>query len=154
MFVSVLSTLYQQLLSNLYSDVMLSTAVDTFKILVHSAVFFPQGTYWHIQSYSVLLRHIHAYLDIFKANSGSFRHIQHPALPYHIHNLVILWALAYLEPKACLKPCEILTSHIQNPLLVIRDSNKTVWKIFCFRFHLILIKVYIFAQQKAWILWI
>ena len=32
---------------------------------------------WHIQPYSVLLRHIHAYWDI-TTYSGLFRHIQHP----------------------------------------------------------------------------
>ena len=62
MFVSVLSTLYQQLLSNLYSDVMLSTAVDKFKILVNSAVSFPR----YKLAYSIISSVIKAYSCIFR----------------------------------------------------------------------------------------
>ena len=72
------------------------------------------GIYRHIQSYSALLRHIHAYWDIIKAYSGLFRHIQHLVQPLHIQNLLTYWALAYLEPEDCLKPCKTLTKHIQN----------------------------------------
>ena len=32
-------------------------------------------------------------------------------------NLAIFWALAYLEPEAYLKPCEMLMRHIQNPAI-------------------------------------
>ena len=37
--------------------------------------------------------------------------------PSHIENLVIFWALAYLEPEAYLEPCEALTRHLQNTVL-------------------------------------
>ena len=43
----------------------------------HIQDFFP-SLCWHIQSYSALLRDIHAYWDIIKVYSGLFRHIQHP----------------------------------------------------------------------------
>ena len=86
---------------------------------IHSEFWYNQrsvfsGRYRHIQSYSALLRHIHAYWDIIKAYSELFRHIQRPEYS-HIHNLAIFWALAYLEPDAYLKLCETLTRHIQNP---------------------------------------
>ena len=71
----------------------------------------------YIQSYSSLLRHIHTSWEIIKACSGLFRHIQHQVSPSHIHNLAIFWALAYLQPEAYFKPCETLTSHIQNPVI-------------------------------------
>ena len=44
----------------------------------------------------------------------TLRRIQHPVQHSHIKNLVIFWALAYLEPEVYLKPCETLTMHIQN----------------------------------------
>ena len=53
----------QCLLSNLYSDLMLCTASDTFRIL--------------------------ACIGVFKAYSGLFRHIQHPVERSHIHKLAI-----------------------------------------------------------------
>ena len=31
--------------------------------------------------------------------------------------------------------------------------SKSVWGIYHFRFHLVFIKVYIFIEQNAWILW-
>ena len=40
-----------------------------------------------------------------------------PYVTLHIHNLAIFWALAYLEPEAYLKPCEMLMRHIQNPAI-------------------------------------
>ena len=57
---------------------------------------------WHIQSFSVLLRHIQPYWDIIKVYLGLFRHIQHPAKPSHIQNFAIFWALANLELEAYL----------------------------------------------------
>ena len=71
----------------------------------------------HIHSRSALLRHIHWYSNIINTYSGLFSHIQHPVQPSHIHNLAIFWALAYLESKAYLKPCELLTRNIQNPAI-------------------------------------
>ena len=76
------------------------------------------GMYRHIQSYSALLRHIQAYWDIIKIYSSLFRHIQYPLQPWHIHNLAILWVLAYLEQKAYLKTCETLIRHIPNSAIV------------------------------------
>ena len=69
----------------------------------HIQQFVFPGICLHIQSYSVLLRHIHTYLDITKACWGLFRHTQHTVSPSHIYNLAIFWALAYLEPQAHLK---------------------------------------------------
>ena len=81
----------------------------------HILQFVFPGICLHIQSYSVLLRHIHTYLDITKAYSGLFRHTQHTVSASHIYNLAIFWALAYLELQAYLKTYETLTRHIQNP---------------------------------------
>ena len=50
-------------------------------------------------------------VSIVKANSGLFRHIQHPVQPSYVHNPLIFWALTYL------KPCETLTRLIQNPAI-------------------------------------
>ena len=69
----------------------------------HIQHFVFSGICWDVQSYSALLRHIHAYWDIIKPYSDFFRHIQHSVLPSHIHNLAIFWTLAYSEPK-----CSIL----------------------------------------------
>ena len=69
----------------------------------------------YMLAHSVVFSDIKAYSrnrDIIKAYLGLFRHIQHPVQPSHIHNLAIFWALAYLEPEAYLKPCEMLTRHI------------------------------------------
>ena len=55
----------------------------------------------HIQS---LLRHSY----------GDIRHIQAYS---SIHNLVIFWALAYLDLEAYWKPCETLIRYIQNPAM-------------------------------------
>ena len=70
---------------------------------------------WHIPNsiYSGTCKHIQAY-------SSLLRHISHPVQTSHIHNLAIFWALAYLEPEAYSKPCEILTRHIQNLTIVRR----------------------------------
>ena len=103
----------------MYSDLMLYTASDTFRILAYSALLFFQlyvGIFKLIQ-HSAYLSYIHAYWGIIKAYSGLFRHIQHSLSPSHIHNLAIFWALAYLEPEAYLEPCETLTRHIQNPAI-------------------------------------
>ena len=114
-------TLY---LKCLHSDHMLCNASDTFKILAYSAFCFFRCI--HIQSYSELLGHIHAYWDIVKAYSGIFSYIQHTVQNSHIRNLAIFWALAYLELGAYLKslrnvdqgfsePCHsALSTHIQN----------------------------------------
>ena len=91
-------------------------ASETFRILAYSALCF-SGICWHIQSYSVLLRHIHTYWDIIKPHSGLFRHIQHPVYTPHIPSLALFWVLAYLEPETYLKPCEMLNRHIQNPAI-------------------------------------
>ena len=58
-----------------------------------------------IQSWSALLRHIHAYWDIIYAYSSLFSTLSSP----HIHNLAVFWAY--------LKPCETLTRHIQKPTI-------------------------------------
>ena len=79
---------------------------------IFSFLFF-SGMFQHIQSYLALLRHIHTYWDI-KAYSDLFRHIQQPVYSWHIHNLAIFWAMAYLEQETYLKPCVTLTRHIQN----------------------------------------
>ena len=74
----------------------------------------------YMLAHSVVFSDIKAYSrnrDIIKAYLGLFRHIQHPVQPSHIHNLAIFWALAYLEPEAYLKPCEMLTRHINNPAM-------------------------------------
>ena len=76
------------------------------------------GIFRHIQGYSALWRHIHAYWRIFKAYSGLFRHIHHPLQPLYIHNIVIFRALTYLQPEAYSELCETLTRHIQNPAIV------------------------------------
>ena len=51
----------------------------------------------------------------------------------HIHTLVILWALAYLELEAYLKPCETLTRLIQNRirryLAIARHIRNIVWPL-------------------------
>ena len=82
----------------------------------HSAF---SGLCWHIQSYSALLRHIHAYWDSINAYSGLLRDIQPLMKPSHIHNLAIFWALAYLKLEAYLKSCETLTKHIHNPVITL-----------------------------------
>ena len=77
MFDNILITsLSQQLLSNLYSDLMLCNTSGTFRILAYSTLCFFRCM--HIQAYSALLRLNHAYWDIIKAYSGLFRHILHP----------------------------------------------------------------------------
>ena len=95
--------------SNLYSNLMLCKATDTFRILTYSVLcfFFFSGIFWHIKSYSTLLRHIRAYSDIIKAYSHLFRHIHHAVYQSHIRSFVIFWAY--------LKPCETLIRHFQNP---------------------------------------
>ena len=96
--------------SNLYSNLMLCKATDTFRILTYSVLCFFcffSGIFWHIKSYSKLLRHIRAYSDIIKAYSHLFRHIHHAVYQSHIRSLVILWAY--------LKSCETLIRHFQNP---------------------------------------
>ena len=45
---------------------MLCAASEIFRILAYSALCL-LGVWWHIQSYSVLLRHFYAYWDIIKA---------------------------------------------------------------------------------------
>ena len=74
----------------------------------------------HIQNsgiYSTLV-----YWDIIKAYSSSFRHIQHPVQPSHMHILAIFWALAYLELEAYLKSCETLTRYIQNSAIGLHSA--------------------------------
>ena len=116
MFDNILITsLSQQLLSNLYSDLMLCNTSSTFGILAYSTLCFFRCM--HIQAYSALLRLNHAYWDIIKAYSGLFRHILHPVWLFHIHNFAIFWALAYLAPETYLTLCETLTRHIQNPTI-------------------------------------
>ena len=61
------------------------------------------GIYRHIQSYSVLLRNIHAYWDIIKVYSGLFR-----------------YTLAYSQ-----------TCHILSPSIFrTRDLFKTLWNVY------------------------
>ena len=97
-----------------YSTVICTVILCCAKQQTHSefwhiqySVFFFSGIFWHIKSYSTLLRHIRAYSDIIKPYSHLFRHIHHAVYQSHIRSLIILWAY--------LKPCETLIRHFQNP---------------------------------------
>ena len=83
----------------------------------HSVFQVYAGKLNHIQRYWVS-RHIDAYWETFSRNtivySGIFTTL---CSPFNIHDLAIFGAIAYLEPGAYLKPCETLTSHIQNPAI-------------------------------------
>ena len=63
-----------------------------------------RGIFTHIETLS---RHTIVYSGIFSTLCS----------PFNIHDLAIFGAIAYLEPGAYLKPCETLTSHIQNPAI-------------------------------------
>ena len=65
--------LSRQLLSNLYGDLMLCTASQTFRILACSE-------FRIIQAYSALLRDIDAHWDIVKSHSGLFSTICNPRI--------------------------------------------------------------------------
>ena len=96
---------------------MICTASDTFRILAYWEL----CLFRYIQVYSsisALLRHIHAYWAIIKAYLDLFRDMQNSEWPSHIYNLVIFWALIYLEPVPCSKLCKTLTKHIHNPSIV------------------------------------
>ena len=91
---SVLNTsLCLQLLNNLYSDFMLCTASDTFRILVYSALFF----FRYMQAYSVVFSVIKAYSSILRHYYGIFRLIQAYSAP--------CVSLTYLQPCHILSPC-------------------------------------------------
>ena len=102
------------------------TASDIFRILTFSAL--------------SLFRDMQAYTSIFsiiKAYSGLFRHIQHVLFPSHIHDLVILRALVYLEQEAYSKPYKTLTKHIEDPAITrtvfssITQSYSGIFRTLC-----------------------
>ena len=70
--------LSRYMLSNLYNDLVLCTASDTFRILLaYSVLCF----FWYMTAYSSILivtKHIHAYWDTIKSYSDLFSHIYHP----------------------------------------------------------------------------
>ena len=72
-----------------------------------------------LYAHSALLRHIYIYWSIIK-NIPTYSVIvsKHIVWPLHIHNVAIFWALAYLGPDRYSQPYEILTRHIQNPVIV------------------------------------
>ena len=86
----------------------------------HSEFLHIQHCVFFFQIYASIVNHIHHYQGIFtyiETYSGIFRLIQPnsaPCITWHICNLVIFWALAYLELKAYLKPYEKLTRYIQS----------------------------------------
>ena len=79
-----------------------------------------------IQMYPSIFKHIKHYWDIFTHIKVLLRHIQAYSgivstlcnLCTRIHNLALLWALAYLELEAYSEPCETLTRQIQNYVIV------------------------------------
>ena len=120
------------LLNNLYSDLMLCSASDTFRILTYSALCF----FRYMSAYSVIFSVIktYAYWDIIKANSGIclinlcqrlIRHIQNPAIGHysaifrHIYNFryaCICWSLAYLKSLNIQNPSIVVSQHIFRAL--------------------------------------
>ena len=95
-----------QLLSNLYSDLMLYTASDTFRILANSALCF-LCICRNIQSYSLLMRHIQVYETL-------LRHIQ---------------AYSGISSTLC-NPCILVPLHFLSPSIFrTGDLFKTLWNV-------------------------
>ena len=124
----------------MYSDLIICKATYPFGILEYSVLCF----FRYMLAYEIIFSVIKVYSHILRliqnpvkhcqtySYSDLLRHIQHPVWQSHIHNLVIFWALEYLEPGAYLKPCERLTRHIQNPAIgIIQPYSKP-----CATFHM------------------
>ena len=117
MFDNILNMpLSRQLLSNLYSDLILcATSHSKFW---HIQNFPYTGIFRHIQAQSALLRNIHAYKCIIKDIQTYFQSYSEPSVTLAYSQPCQFQALAYLEPEAHSKPCETLTRHVQNPATV------------------------------------
>ena len=85
-----------QLLSNLYSDLILCTASDTFRILAYSEL--------------CLFRYVQAYWGIFKAYSVPCVTLAHSQSCLILSPSIFNWRHS--------KPCKNLTRHILNPVTV------------------------------------
>ena len=118
---SILNT-FRQTLSNLYSDHMLCTPSDTFRILAYSELSFCSGICRHTQLDSVLLRRIQAYSGILSAlyNARIFKFLPHSE-PRHIQsrrfnqNPVIT--------QTCSEPCATLAYTDPGKLGILKYSE-------------------------------
>ena len=83
-----------------YSDLMLRTSLDTFRVVAYSAVFF--------QVYPHVINHIQHYWGILMCTETLLRHIKAYSAPCVtiFKTSTYSWVLVYLKPEAYLKPCE------------------------------------------------
>ena len=107
---------------------MLCTASDTFRILVYSALCFVLFIFFcfvllcfcffrYKPAYSIIFSDAEAYSRILRHDLSIIRLIQTYSVSCVTLTSSHIWAPAYLEPEAWLKPWETLSKHIQSPAI-------------------------------------